>query len=168
MTGTRLTIDDKVYENDSFEETAWVLSCDIVASGQIHGKVDVFFSKDAVESHEDPEHEDERNVIEAVARVLSEAIERSEAEAKVIQASKMASIGELAAGVGHEINNPVNGIINCADIIMKEADEGSTTHKFAELIRSEADRIAVIVHNLLAFSRQAQEQHSPGHIKDSI
>ncbi|MDK1021461.1 MAG: PAS domain S-box protein [Candidatus Hydrogenedentes bacterium] len=168
MTGTRLTIDDKVYENDSFKETAWVLSCDIVASGQVHGKVDVFFLKDEVESHEDPEHEDERNVIEAVARVLSEAIERSEAEAKVIQASKMASIGELAAGVGHEINNPVNGIINCADIIMKEADEGSTTHKFAELIRSEADRIAVIVHNLLAFSRQDKEQHSAGHIKDII
>ena len=168
MTGTRLTIDDKVHENDSFKETAWVLSCDIVASGQIRGKVDVFFLKDEAESHADPELEQERNVIEAVARVLSEAIERGEAEAKVIQASKMASIGELAAGVGHEINNPVNGIINCADIILKESKDGSTTHKFAKLIRSEADRIAVIVHNLLAFSRQDKEQHSAAQIKDII
>lgn len=168
MTGARLTLDEKHYENASFEERDLALSCDIVASSRLRGRVDIFFRREVIGSREGPELDDERNVIEAVARVISEAIERSEAEAKVIHASKLASIGELAAGVGHEINNPVNGIINCADIILRDSDEGSTTHKFAELIRTEADRIATIVHNLLAFSRQDKEQHSPAHIEDII
>ena len=168
MMGTRLTVDDKRYENASFKETPKALGCEIIASGQTRGNVEVFLSGDRGEIRNDPELEGERNVIEAVARVISEAIERGEAEAKVIQASKLASIGELAAGVGHEINNPVNGIINCADIILKESDDGSTVHKFAQLIRSEADRIAIIVHNLLAFSRQDKEQHSAAQIKDII
>ncbi len=168
MTGARLTLDEKRYENSSFEGRDLALSCDIVASSRLRGRVDIFFRREEIGKRDGPELNDERNVIEAVARVISEAIERGEAEAKVIHASKLASIGELAAGVGHEINNPVNGIINCADIILKDSDEGSTTHKFAELIRSEADRIATIVHNLLAFSRQDKEQHSAAQINDII
>lgn len=166
--GTRLTIDDKHYDNDLFQETAWALSSDIVASNTKRGEVAVFLEGDAEVLSNDPQLEGERNLIEAIAWFISEAIERSEAEAKVIQASKMASIGELAAGVGHEINNPVNGIINCADIILKESEPDSTVHKFGALIRSEADRIAVIVHNLLAFSRQDKEQHSAAQLVDII
>jgi signal transduction histidine kinase len=99
---------------------------------------------------------------------LGVTIERRDAETKVLQASKLASIGELAAGVGHEINNPVNGIINCADILLETLEGGSKNHQFAELVRSEADRIAKIVRNLLTFSRQDRERHSPARLCDVV
>jgi PAS domain S-box-containing protein len=86
--------------------------------------------------------------------IIHDLTQQREAEARLFHASKLASIGELAAGVGHEINNPVNGILNCADIILNEAEPASTIHDFAQLIRSEANRIASIVRNLLTFSRQ--------------
>jgi signal transduction histidine kinase len=87
----------------------------------------------------------------------------------VIQASKLASIGEFAAGVAHEINNPVNGIMNCADIVKRELPEDHPKRQFAELIRSEAERIAAIVRNLLAFARQEEREHfQPAHLSDIV
>lgn len=159
-------LDDRAYDTDINRRTPWAVVGDVVASGRRRGEVRAYLT------HEEPLHGDtlhnERSLVEGVAALLSEAIERGEAEAKVIQASKLASVGELAAGVGHEINNPVNGIINCADIILKEAKSGSTIAKFAELIRSEADRIAVIVHNLLTFSRQDKRQYSLARLSDVV
>ncbi len=166
FSGARVTIDDAVYDSDRCQESPWSLHADIVAADRKRGTVQAFtLENDALRGDA---LKSERSLIEGVATVLSEAIERVEAQAKVIHASKLASIGELAAGVGHEINNPVNGIINCADIILKEAAPGSNVEKFAGLIRSEADRIATIVHNLLTFSRQEKQQHSLASLTDIV
>lgn len=94
--------------------------------------------------------------------------ERRYAEAQVIQASKLASVGELAGGVAHEINNPINGIMNCADILMSSVREGTRERQYVELIRSEADRVAIIVRNLLTFSRQEREEHSQARLTDIV
>jgi PAS domain S-box-containing protein len=166
VTGVRISIDQFVYESDDFQETPWAVVSRITAAQRDRGDVRACLVEESL-LHDD-ELENEKSLLDGVAAVLSDAIERSEAEAKVIHASKLASIGELAAGVGHEINNPVNGIINCADIILKEATPDSNIAKFAGLIRSEADRIATIVHSLLTFSRQEKQQHSLAKLTDVI
>lgn len=81
-----------------------------------------------------------------------------ESDAKILQAAKLASIGELAAGVAHEINNPINGIMNCADIITEEFKPGSKNRQFAEMIKSESERVSTIVRRMLNFSREEQEE----------
>ncbi len=43
-------------------------------------------------------------------------------------------LGELAAGVAHEINNPIYGVMNYAQLIVDESDKGSRTHEFGEAI----------------------------------
>jgi len=86
----------------------------------------------------------------------------------VIHASKLAAVGELAAGVGHEINNPINGIINCAELLLKDAPEGTKLRKYLELIHKESERVARIVASLLAFSRQDREAHSLARICDVV
>jgi PAS domain S-box-containing protein len=166
FSGARVTIDDAFYDSDRCQESPWSLRADIVAADRTRGTVQAFALEE--EALRGDALKSERSLIEGVATVLSEAIERTEAQAKVIHASKLASIGELAAGVGHEINNPVNGIINCADIILKETAPGTNVYKFAGLIRSEADRIATIVHNLLTFSRQEKQQHSLAAFADIV
>ncbi len=166
FTGTKVTVDDMACINTGGAESPWALTAEITAAGRVRGMVQIF-TLDETTAHQ-TEHKTERSLLDGVARVLSEAIERAEAQAKVIHASKLASIGELAAGVGHEINNPVNGIINCADIILKQAEQGSDVQKFAGLIRSEAERIANIVQNLLTFSRQEKQQHSLALVNDIV
>ncbi|MDX9974961.1 MAG: PAS domain S-box protein [FCB group bacterium] len=165
---SRVRFDADVYIDEPFEETEWRLGADIVVAGRKRGTVEVFYIEPRIALDEGPFLKEERDLINAIASALGETVERREAQVKVIHASKLASIGELAAGVGHEINNPVNGIMNCADILLKQFPAGSKNHQFAELVRSEADRIAKIVRNLLTFSRQEKERHSPARLCDIV
>lgn len=168
ITRVRIIYEDLTFVSSDFKEASWHISTDIAVGGQNRGRVEVYYVENRPEGDFGPFLQEEQSLLESVAMTLGEAIERQEAEAKVIQASKMASIGELAAGVGHEINNPINGIINCADIIMQNTKDDTKNRQFAELIRSEADRIAVIVQNLLTFSRQDREKHSPARLFDIV
>jgi PAS domain S-box-containing protein len=83
---------------------------------------------------------------------------RKQLEAQVRQQQRLESIGTLASGVAHEINNPVQGILNYAELIHASADDPQTVREFADEITRESDRVAVIVRGLLAFSRQERDQ----------
>jgi PAS domain S-box-containing protein len=83
---------------------------------------------------------------------------RKQLEAQVRQQQRLESIGTLASGVAHEINNPVQGILNYAELIHASADDPKTVREFADEITRESDRVAVIVRGLLAFSRQERDQ----------
>ncbi|MBX7256400.1 MAG: PAS domain S-box protein [Candidatus Hydrogenedentes bacterium] len=165
--GTVVRFDGEAYHCAEFKETPWRMVADIMVAGRKRGDVEVDYLERPV-NHCDPFLPQERDLISAIAAALAEMVERRDAESKVIQASKLASIGELAAGVGHEINNPLNGIINCADILIQVLTDRPKDRQFAELIRSEAERIARIVQNLLTFSRQDRESHSPARLLDIV
>ncbi len=159
-TRTRIVFDSHVYEELVVSTTPWTFSAPIIVGGRSRGKLELVYRESIDASIPGIMTQEDCTLVEAIARTLGEAVERREAEAKVIQASKLASIGELAAGVGHEINNPINGVINCADILLENMPDDSPDRQFAELIRSEAERVATIVKKLLTFSRQQQEQYS--------
>jgi signal transduction histidine kinase len=81
---------------------------------------------------------------------------------------KLEAIGTLASGVAHEINNPINGILNYAQIICDTSEPGDKAHDFAFKIIEESRRVATIVRNLLDFSRQEIDQPRPVRICDVI
>ena len=81
--------------------------------------------------------------------------------AAVMQAKQLASLGEMAAGIAHEINNPINGIINYGQILINKSEKGSKTNDISTRIVKEGDRIARIVEGLLSFSRQKKEEKTP-------
>ena len=85
-----------------------------------------------------------------------------------MRASHLASIGELASGVAHEINNPINGIINYAEILKDQFNEMGEDAEIPTRIIREGDRIAAIVKNLLSFARDRKEEYSPASIRDII
>lgn len=74
------------------------------------------------------------------------------------QSRHLASLGELAAGVGHEINNPITGVINCAQILFNKSQEGSRERDIASRIIRDGDRVARIVHSLLSFARPSSKE----------
>ncbi len=73
------------------------------------------------------------------------------------QQQRLEAIGSLAAGVAHEINNPLQGILNYAELIDERAEDPDLVREFTAEITSESQRVATIVRNLLVFARQDRD-----------
>lgn len=93
---------------------------------------------------------------------------KEDMEMQLRQKQKLESIGTLAGGVAHEINNPINGIINYAELIENGNITTEQVKTFSQGIIHEGKRIAEIVKNLLSFARQEKQTHSPARIEDII
>jgi two-component system NtrC family sensor kinase len=76
-------------------------------------------------------------------------------QAQLFQSNKLASLGRLAAGVAHEINNPLTGVLTYSSFLLKRAPEDSEIRSDLETIVHETKRCRDIVKGLLDFSRQA-------------
>jgi PAS domain S-box-containing protein len=95
--------------------------------------------------------------------------EREEMQRQLYQSSKLASIGELSAGVAHEINNPLNGIINFAQLLKdEETPRSEFERQMIDGIIDEGERIAQIVRGLLTFARAETHELRQVHFAESI
>lgn len=107
-------------------------------------------------------------IIITVRDITEDKIRKEEA----LRTGQLAAIGELAAGVAHEINNPINGIINYTQILLddeEDQEEDNEVHKdIMGRIIKEGERISTIVRNLLSFARQRDEVIEHIHISDII
>lgn len=82
--------------------------------------------------------------------------ELQQLQAQLIQAEKMASVGKLAAGVAHEINNPLAGILLYSSLVLEELPADAAMRKNVEKIVKQTTRCKDIVKGLLDFARQAE------------
>jgi signal transduction histidine kinase len=71
-----------------------------------------------------------------------------------VQSEKLASLGQLAAGAAHEINNPLTAILGYADVLTIENASHTRAHSLGDKIREQARRTKDLVNNLLSFARQ--------------
>jgi PAS domain S-box-containing protein len=103
------------------------------------------------------------------ARRLLEA-EKEDMQRQLYQTSKLASLGELSAGVAHEINNPLNGIINFAQLLKDEpAARTEFERRMIDGIIDEGGRIAQIVRGLLSFARpDSNDAPARAHVHETV
>jgi signal transduction histidine kinase len=80
---------------------------------------------------------------------------------QLIQSAKLAAIGELAAGVAHELNNPLTVILGKTGLLLRDAAAGSTAETKLSDIEREALRAGKIAQNLLDFARRREPKHEP-------
>ncbi|MBN2558066.1 MAG: PAS domain S-box protein [Clostridia bacterium] len=106
---------------------------------------------------------------------VQDITEKKELEAKnreiqghLYQQQKLEAIGTLASGVAHEINNPLNGIMNYSQIIIDDDGKGDNVAAYAKEILGETERISGIVRSLLQFSRQDKQSHSYASVENII
>ncbi len=120
----------------------------------------------------------EHLVEERTTKLMEEIEERKKSEQKrqqlesmLMQQQRLESIGTLAGGVAHEINNPINGIMNYAQLIVDTQCNEEIT-QFSQAIIEETERVARIVQNLLQFARTDQgvgiEKASPSEMVEYV
>jgi len=97
---------------------------------------------------------------EATLLIARDLTEEELMRAEAMRAAQLASVGELAAGVAHEINNPINGIINYAQIILDAPDDSDNQSNLHRIIK-EGKRVAGIASNLLDFARRHENSREP-------
>ncbi len=91
--------------------------------------------------------------LEVLASDLAVTIENSRLHHQLVRSEKLAALGQLVAGVAHELNNPLTGILGYADLLSEEV-EGQKAAKRVEKLGAEARRMKRIVDGLLRFARQ--------------
>ena len=102
------------------------------------------------------ETSDETGQLARAFNKMSQSIEEN--HQRVLQAEKLAAIGRLAAGVAHEINNPIMGIRNSFNLIAGMSGLPEKASKYIELIDGSLSGMEKVVRNLLVFSRPRQEE----------
>ncbi|UCG80354.1 MAG: PAS domain S-box protein, partial [Desulfobacterales bacterium] len=91
-----------------------------------------------------------KSIIVATTVDITESVTR---EAQLVQADKMSSIGEMAAGIAHEVNNPIAIVLGFTELLMERFPEDSKEFMMLETIERQAVNCKSIVENLLTFTR---------------
>ena len=93
---------------------------------------------------------------------LKEEIQlREQLEKQLLRAQKMEAIGTLAAGVAHDLNNILSGMVSYPDLLLMEVDEQSPMHRQLKLIQQSGQKAAAIVQDMLTLGRRGVINHAP-------
>ncbi|NTV73223.1 MAG: HAMP domain-containing protein [Holophaga sp.] len=92
----------------------------------------------------------------------------SETRLQLTQADKLASVGRLAAGIAHEINNPLTGVLTYASLMAKRLPEGDPNAEDVEVIVRETKRCRAIIKELLDFARPAPPSRRPTDLNEVV
>ncbi len=161
ITFARIMLDGHSYTTSAFIEGKWKQATDIVVSQKIRGQVEVFYVEERPELDEGPFMREERHLLDTVAREVSIIITRKEAEREkerlenqLRHADRLATIGQIAAGVAHELNEPLGNVLGFAQLALKYRELPKQAEMDIQKILTAALNAREVVKKLLIFARQ--------------
>ena len=126
ITSARIVLDGREYSTRRFQESPQKQRADVIVSGELRGVVEVTYAEEKPELDEGPFLKEERSLIDTVAREVGIIIERKLAQEEktklqnqLLHADRLATIGQLAAGVAHELNEPLGNILGFVQLAKK-------------------------------------------------
>lgn len=164
----RIVLDGRHYLTADFAEGPHRQTADIVVNARCRGHVEVIYTQDAPELFEGPFLKEERDLIVAVAAQLALIVERREAgeersrlQDQLRHADRLATIGQLAAGVAHELNEPLGNILGFAQLAAKAPELGEGVRRDLEKIVAATLHAREVVRKLMLFARQTPPMTAP-------
>lgn len=161
----RIILDGISYTTQGFCECRQKQTAKIIVEGMPRGIVELLYVEEKPDLDEGPFLKEERNLIDAVARQVASVVERRQAEQdklklhnQLLHADRLATIGMLAAGVAHELNEPLGNILGFAQLAKKcPGIPASAKHDIGK-IEAASLHAREIIQKLLVFARQAPPQ----------
>jgi two-component system NtrC family sensor kinase len=167
ITQARIQVDGVDYiTRGSRSELRQLLTSDVTVRGQRRGLVEVVYTEPRPTLDEGPFLRDERRLIDAVANQVGRMLERRQAdeervklEAQLRHADRLATIGQLAAGVAHELNEPLGNVLGFAQLARKTPGLPKAAADDIDKIVTAALHAREIVSKLMLFARQKMSAH---------
>lgn len=161
----RIFLDDLTYTTPDFQEGVHRQAAGIFVGGAQRGTVEVTYSEEKPELDEGPFLKEERNLIDAVSREIALIIERKQSEEdkerlqeQLRHADRLATIGQLSAGVAHELNEPTGSILGFAQLLQKDTGQSEQAQKDIEKIMRASLHAREVIKKLMLFARQVPPQ----------
>ncbi|MCG3118037.1 MAG: Adaptive-response sensory-kinase SasA [bacterium] len=157
----RLNLDQHSYTTKNFRESPLQLAADIIVSGRRRGNVEVAYLEEKPGIESGIFLKEEQSLIAAVANHVALIVERRQAESdrsrlqhQLQHADRLATIGQLAAGVAHELNEPLANILGFAQLAKKSPGLAAQTEQDIAKIVASALHAREVIRKLLTFARQ--------------
>jgi PAS domain S-box-containing protein len=100
--------------------------------------------------------------------IFTDISEKKRMEQQLQRSERLSSLGKLAAGIAHEINQPLTGVLTFASLLQRRHEDDETTSKDLEIIVRETKRIKGIVRGILEFAKEAPVQRTEADIVDIL
>jgi len=110
---------------------------------------------------------DKTGEVIGIVHITRDITEQKQQNERLIMTDRLASIGELASGAAHELNNPLASIIGFSQLLM-EKEAPDDIREDLKIINNEAQRAAIVTNNLLAFARKHAPMKQPNQINNII
>jgi signal transduction histidine kinase len=165
ITQTRIVLDGIEYSHSGFESNESKLVSDIMINNRKRGEIEIVYTRKRPELDEGPFLKEERKLIDTMASELALIISRRESEEdmnklqnQLHHADRLATVGELAAGVAHEINEPLGSILGFAQLASKYPGIPDQVKKDLDKIVKSSLHAREIVQKMMLFSRQVSAE----------
>lgn len=165
ITAARIILDGKSFSSPGFIASEDLQSAPIIVRENPRGQVEVVYLSRKPHLDEGPFLYEERSLIEAIAREISLIVERKQSEEErnrlqdqLRHADRLATIGQLAAGVAHELNEPLANILGFAQLVMKNDDLSEQVNLDVQRIIAAALHAREVIKKLMFFGRPAPPQ----------
>jgi signal transduction histidine kinase len=162
VTAARIILDGRSYVTANFTKRAHIQSADLVVEGRARGRIDIVYTEPRPPADEGPFLKEERSLLDAVANQLGLIIQRVEAEHakarvedQLRHADRLATIGQLAAGVAHELNEPLGSILGFAQLAQKQPRLPPQAADDLGKIVTTALHAREVIRKLMLFARQS-------------
>ena len=97
----------------------------------------------------------EENLKDAMSALEQTIAQLQEKQARLVEAEKLASIGKLAAGIAHEINNPLTSVLTFSSLLLEQCPASDPRHAKLKMVVKETTRVRNIVRQVLSFAKEA-------------
>ena len=153
-TGVRLMLRGEEYASNGYREGRWQLQSPIIAEGENIGLITVTIANDVVTDYLAPFLQEERDLVDAFALHLGRMVTERDTAARLVQAQKLESLGQLTGGITHDFNNLLTVIFGNLELAEIECEGNVTLQKCIANAMQASRRAADLTAQLQAFSRR--------------